>query len=156
MKQIKISYWLKGMTVVLGIMGLLAFSGLTWYAFTLKKEMPESAQWQFIFFTWYTAVLCYLILFQFWKVCTEIGKDNSFSMENARAFHIMGLCAIAEITGEAGRIIWLGVTGLAEPAKVLAVVVKMILAAMFLLLCEALSRLIQYAYDVKQENDLTI
>ncbi len=156
MKQTKISYWLKGMTVVLGIMGLLGLGGLTWYASTIKKEMPESAQWQFIFFTWYTAVLCYLVLLQFWKVCTEIGKDNSFSMENARAFHVMGLCAVAEIIGEAGRLVWLGVTGLAEPVSVLEVVVKMILAAMFLLLCEALSRLVQYAYDVKRENDLTI
>lgn len=156
MKQKKISYWLKGMTIVLGIMGLLGFAGLTWYAFSLKSATEGDPLWQFIFFSWYTAVLCYMILYQFWQVCTQIGRENSFSIENVRAFHRMGLCGAAEIAGLAARLIWRGVIHELDAVNILVLIVKVIFVMMFILLCEALSRLVQYAYDVKQENDLTI
>lgn len=156
MRQRKISYWLKGMIIVLGIMGVLLFGGLTWYAFSMRSADPGNPQWQLIFFSWYTAVLCYLVLYQFWQVCTQIGRENSFSLENVRSFHRMGLCGAAEIVGQAGCLIWRGIYHELDTFNILLIAVKIILAGMFILLCEALSRLVQYAYEMKQENDLTI
>lgn len=157
MTQKKISYWLKGMTAVLGIMGLLFFGGLTWYALETRRTAPENVQWQLIFFAWYTAVLCYLVLYQFWQVCTQIGRENSFSMENVRAFRRMGLCGVAEILGLAARLIWNAIAAHFDWRWVLAVfAAKAVLCAMFILLCFALSGLVQYAYEVKQENELMI
>jgi len=38
MKQTKISYWLKGMTILLAVMGIFFFGALTAYAFQLKAQ----------------------------------------------------------------------------------------------------------------------
>lgn len=38
MKQTKISYWLKGMTILLAVMGVFFFGALTAYAFQLKAQ----------------------------------------------------------------------------------------------------------------------
>lgn len=156
MKQTKISYWLKGLVIVLAVMGILFFGGLTCYAFHMKNEQPDNALWTFVFFAWYTAIFCYVILIEFWKVCTEIGKDNSFSLENTRAFHHMGLCGIAEAVGFAARLLWFCVCGAATFPIAVFLIAELLLSLMFLILCEALSRLVRNAYEVKRENELTI
>lgn len=96
MKQTKISYWLKGMTILLAVMGIFFFGALTAYAFRLKAQ--GNVLWGWVGFSWYIAVLCYLILFEFWRVCTQIGKDNSFSLENAKYFPYMLLCKFSDVS----------------------------------------------------------
>lgn len=154
MKQTKISYWLKGMTLLLAVMGIFFFGALTAYAFQLKAQ--GNVLWGWVGFSWYIAVLCYLILFEFWRVCTQIGKDNSFSLENAKYFHHMGLYGIGGILGFAARMIWVAAVGKADIYKIVFVIGEILIAAIFTILCECLSRLVQYAYDVKRENELTI
>ena len=156
MKQTKISYWLKGLVIVLAIMGILLFGGLTCCAFYLKNTQPDNSLWTFVFFTWYTAALCYVVLIEFWKVCTQIGKDNSFSLENTRAFHHMTICGIAAGIGFTVRLVWLFVCGAITVSGAVFIVTEIILSGIFAVLCEALSRLVQNAYEVKQENELTI
>lgn len=156
MRQTKISYWLKGLVIVLAIMGILFFGGLTYWAIYIKNGQPDNLLWTFVFFAWYTAAFCYVILIEFWKVCTEIGKDNSFSMENTRAFHHMGLCGIAEAVGFAARLLWFFVCGAATLPIAIFIIAEIILSLIFMILCEALSRLVQNAYEVKRENELTI
>ncbi|MCM1283517.1 MAG: DUF2975 domain-containing protein [Muribaculaceae bacterium] len=154
MKQTRISYWLKGIVIALGIMGIFFFGALTWYGFYLKGE--GNPLWGWVVFSWYIAALCYVILFEFWQVCTQIGRDNSFSMENARAFRRMGFCGAAAVLGFAGRLIFICVVDALDFGRVIFIVAEVMLAAIFAILCEALSRLVQYAYEVKQENELTI
>jgi hypothetical protein len=156
MKQTKISYWLKGLVIILALMGIAVFGGLTFYGFFLRNQQPDSRMWTFVFFTWYTAVLCYLILFEFWKVCTEIGRDNSFSMENSLYFHRMGLCGIAGAAGFLVRILWFSLCGLLTPPMAGFHILELLICGIFTVLCEALSQLIQNAYEVKRENELTI
>jgi hypothetical protein len=156
MKQTKISYWLKGLVIILALMGIAVFGGLTFYGFFLRNQQPDSRMWTFVFFTWYTAVLCYLILFEFWKVCTEIGRDNSFSMENSLYFHRMGLCGIAGAAGFLVRILWFALCGLLTPPMAGFHILELLICGIFMVLCEALSQLIQNAYEVKRENELTI
>lgn len=156
MKQKKISYWLKGLAIVLAVMGILLFAALTGYAFYLKSENPGNPRWGFVFFSWFTAVFCYAILIEFWKVCTEIGKDNSFSLENTAAFHHMGLCGIAVAAGFLVRMIWIFAIGQMNLLNAVFIICEIILSGVFTVLCEALSKLIQNAYEVKRENELTI
>lgn len=156
MKQKKIANWLKAITIILGIMGIVFFSGLTWMAFELRACDERNPLWMWIFFSWYIAVLCYLILFEFWRICTQIGKNNSFSKENARYFHHMGLYGIGGIIGFAGRLLWLAAIGRVDVLNVGFSIGEILLAGVFIVLCEALSRLVWYAHDMKQENDLTI
>lgn len=156
MKHKKIANWLKAITIVLGIMGIIFFSGLTWMAFELKEIGGENPLWMWIFFSWYIAVLCYLVLFEFWRICTQIGKNNSFSKENAMYFHHMGLYGIGGVIGFVGRVLWLVMIQRVDVLNMGLSIGEILLAIVFTVLCEALSRLVRYAHDMKQENDLTI
>ena len=156
MKQKKISRWLKAMILMLAVLGILFFGPLTCFAFQYKAEHPGSLFWTFIFFSWYTALLCYAVLIEFWKICTEIGRDNSFSMENATGLHRMGMCAVAAEAGFLARFLWFLLIHELRPWPVLLIVLEMLLCLIFVTLCEALSKLTQNAYEVKRENELTI
>jgi hypothetical protein len=156
MRQKKISYWLKGIDVLLGAMGLIFFGGLTFFALQLKELDAQSLFWTFIFSSWYIAVLCYGVLIEFWKVCTQIGRDNSFSVENAKSFHRMGMCGALSAVGFAVRIVYLAIGGALGLPVAVFTVAEILIALVFVVLCEALSRLIINAYEMKQENDLTI
>ena len=88
MKQSEISGWLKGITIAIGIVGVVFFFlHVPINAGGIKMEntqaailfMPGLAKSEVI------AAGCYAILYQFWTVCREIGRDNSFSKENAAA-----------------------------------------------------------------------
>ena len=135
MKQTKISYWLKAITIILGMIGVVFFGWLTYLAMQMKAE--DDLIWLGIGCSWYIALLCYLVLIEFWKVCTQIGADNSFSVENAKCFHRMA------IRGAHAEIAFLSIG-------------EILLSLVFIVLCEALSKLISYAYEVKHENELTI
>lgn len=156
MKQTKISYWLKGIVILLGLMGIAFFGGLTYYAFGLKGKETSGMFWTFIFSSWYIASLCYEVLIEFWRVCTQIGKDNSFSMENARSFHRMGICGGLAAGGFVVRLCYMALMHALTPVFTVFVAAEIMIAIIFIVLCEALSKLILNAYEMKQENDLTI
>ena len=52
--------------------------------------------------------------------------------------------------------IWVAAVGKADIYKIVFVIGEILIATIFTILCECLSRLVQYAYDVKRENELTI
>lgn len=153
MKQRQISYWLKALCILLGIMGIFFFGALTAYAGFLLTDDPANPLGYFIVFTWYTAILCYGVLFLFWKVCTQIGDDNSFSLENARAFRRMGFLGIAYMIGHIARYIWLFfLQGIQIKATILTISMLLV-ALIFVVLCECLSQLIKGAYEMKQKTN---
>lgn len=156
MKQHKIANWLKGIVISLAILISVFLIAVTIFA-VLKTEMhPIGSIIGFPFFTWYTVAVCYAILFQAWKVCIEIGKENSFSGENASAFHKMSLIGILLAIGFSTKfclILFFGNLGFVYG---LFIVFEVIVSIIFIVLCEALSKLILHAYEIRQENELTI
>ena len=155
MKQTKISYWLKTITIILGVIGIAFFGWVTYM--TLPMKAANDPAWVMVVCSWYIAVLCYLVLFEFWKVCTQIGANNSFSEENAAHFHRMGIYGGFAAAGFAIRLIWWIVAIRKAHGEIAFLSVgEILLALVFVVLCEALAKLIKYAYDVKHENDLTI
>ncbi len=156
MKQRKICKWLKLLVIFLGIMGLIFFGCLTNFAIQMKVHDTGSSIWSFIFFSWYTAGLCYAVLFQFWKVCDQIGNDNSFSLENAVSFHRMGLLGVASAIGYMLRLLYLFFIQSLNIWSAIYCIFLILLSIAFFIICEALSQLIRNAYEVKQENELTI
>lgn len=155
MKQTKISYWLKAITIILGMIGVVFFGWLTYLAMQMKAA--NDSVWLGIGCSWYIAVLCYLVLFEFWMVCTQIGADNSFSKQNARHFHRMAIYGGCAAVGYAVRLIWWFAAVRGAHAEIAFLSTgEILLSLVFIVLCEALSKLISYAYEVKHENELTI
>ena len=96
MQQKEISRWLKAITIVLALMGAVFFLYIMPVLAMSWRDADESLAYLFmpgLLYGWCIAVICYAILYQFWKVCVQIGKDNSFSKENAKCFRNISLFA---------------------------------------------------------------
>ena len=121
-----------------------------YYAGTCNLFMPG------LLYGWYIAVICYAILYQFWKVCVQIGKDNSFSKENAKCFrnisHFALLLAVVWFAG----IVFLAILAVRQPGISIFMITAVLLSVMISVLAAALSHLVLKAYELKQENELTI
>lgn len=156
MKQKKISKWLKAIAYFLVVTGTLFVIGVTIFAFINPEKHPVGSIIGFPFFTWYTIVFCYGIMFQFWKVATEIGKDNSFSPENAKSFHKMFIAGIFLAIGFIAKFCLLLFAKNLGLLYGMFIALEIIGSIVLIVLCEALSKLIQNAYEIKQENELTI
>ena len=101
-----------------------------------------------------SAIPIAIALVLFWRICTEIGRDNSFCHKNARLLSGIGFCALIDtgycavgtVTLEVmfGSPVWLLGLGV-------CIVGLGIALAAFLL-----SHLVLKAADLKSENDLTI
>lgn len=155
-KQKKIAGWLKGLCVALAIMFAVFFGAITWFIFKSGMWFSEDSHHVLAFFTWYVGIISYIVLLQFWKVCSEIEKDNSFSLENAGHFHTMAIMGGAVGGGYVVRIICelcLGITGIGPMLYAGAMIC---LSMVFVIICECLSQLINNAYEIKKENEFTI
>lgn len=157
MKRVGLVRVLKGTIIFLTAM--LAFV----YVVALPQRISSIAG-EFPEFSWMvapgivavtlSAVPVVVALTLFWRICTEIGRDNSFCRKNAGrltgigccALIDTGYCAVGTVTVEmlAGTPIWLLGLGLCTAGLAVAI-------AAFLL-----SHLVIKAADMKAENDLTI
>jgi len=158
MKQKKISYYLKGIDIVLVILVVIAAGLFTFLKFNprvwgLEMVMTGTATLPILYLLAATAIY---VLYEFWKVCTEIGKDNSFSLENAKSFNHMSLAGKTALVIFVIKIIVMIVTSKVTVIGILLTVTEIIVVEIFSILCKCLSKLIQNAYEMKNENDLTI
>ena len=159
MQKKSLSNWLKVIIIGMGMIGLL-FYGLVVPELgnDLVSHYPEynDAYYLWVVFLWLTAVPCYIVLYLAWKISANIGKDNSFSKENAVSMkHISTLVAGDSIFFFAGNIIYL-VIGFNHPSVVLAALVVVFIGVSVSVAAAVLSHLILKAAALKEENDLTI
>lgn len=154
-KQYQLSLWLKGVDLILMILVLLAFGVFTWYGQTGVGQNAENIA-AYGGFIYVSEVLTLLMLLIFWRVATEIGRDNSFSMENVKHFRHIGYCAGLASLGYLIRMIYVIMSKQFTPFRVGYCIFLMIFGFLVLSICMILSCLIQNAYEMKQENDLTI
>ena len=144
MNQKTITYWLKAVIFAIGLLGLAFFGGATAYAFLFKPDYNELLPIylrQNMVFLWRARIY---------------DKVQSFSMENVKNFKSMAVCGTLFIIEHVIQIlIWLikGETGLIQLSYDL---LKIFVFIIFIILCVAMSKLVQHAYEIKQENELTI
>lgn len=159
MKQKEIARWLKWITCSIGIAGTAVFFFLVpVIAGQMRIEYPQAAflYWPGLICNFVVAAGCYMILYQFWTVCREIGRDNSFSIENALAFK-----RISWIAAGLAAVWFVALAGLALMRFLQAGLLLFLIFAVFIsfavaICAAALSHLVWKAYELKQENELTI
>lgn len=153
--QRRLALWMKLTASVLAILIILGLIFLYYYSY--KSLGPEADDIRaFSFFPAVTGTISIFIIFIFGKVASEIGRGNSFSIENVNYFRRMaclgGILSISYIV----RLIYISVCGRATIFRTGYCIVMFILGALFLSICYILSCLIKNAYEMKLENDLTI
>jgi hypothetical protein len=159
MKQNEIAKWLKGICIAIAIMGLIFF-GLIIPKLALESKLvyPEIQflYWPGLISSWIVGVICYAILYQFWKVCVQIGKDNSFSLENSRSFVLISrLSVVISLISFCGMF-YLGANNWLNPGFMLLMIGVIFIGIIIAILAAALSHLILKAYEMKKESELTI
>ena len=94
MDQKKLAIWLKAIVVGCALCGLLLFGFiLPRYLAYAAEEVPDLPHTAWNVFMWVLAVPCYAVLIFIWQMANEIGKDNSFSLENANHLRMIALLA---------------------------------------------------------------
>lgn len=104
-------------------------------------------------------IVYYIFLILFWRVCTHIGRYNSFSPINSKLFRLMAVCGFSVSFVALAASLILAISSYEKPGNnyFLTFFVGVFFIGLFIGgLCETLSRLIQHAYNVKKENELTI
>ena len=104
-----------------------------------------------------SAVLCYLILFEFWRVTDNVGKNNTFTRDNVKYFGKMAVLVLALaiswlIFGVAWLIAGYGISLMA----VFQLGFDVIIFSGISMLCSIFSKLLEKACEIREENDLTI
>lgn len=145
--------------VAAAALGLLAaFVLLPALASAMLEEYPAYQKWY-----WPGLVYCWIVLlpgfaglWEFWKVCVQIGRDNSFSQENARSLFRICLLALTMAALLVAGVATLCLLGMGLPALLIAMLGFGAACALVALLANALSQLVRRAAAIKSENDLTI
>jgi len=159
MEQIRIANILKAVSVGAALAGAVFFC---WYVpnvvDSIAFDYPEAAwlKWPGLAGIWGIGVLCYLALWEFWRICTRIGQDNSFCQENARSMRHIGILAFLALALLMGGSVFLICIHYMSGAFALAAAFAMCIAGGIGIVCLALSVLIKNAAKLKEENDLTI
>lgn len=155
-KQLGISKKLKGICITIGIILVAIFGYVTSLHTELFYDVSRTYMWVTIVFTWVIAILCFDVLLQFWKVCSEIGKDNSFSKENVALFNHMKIDGIILSVVFTAQAVVSFITDYVMPAWYVVKVFMILMCIIFSVICSALAKLIDNAYEMKHENELTI
>ena len=141
------------------LIGLLAaFVFLPILASALLEEFPAYQKWYWpcLIYGWVVLLPGFAGLWEFWKICVEIGRDNSFSQKNARSLFRICLLALTMAALLAVGVAALCLLGMGLPALLIAMLGFAAACALVALLANALAQLVRRAAAIKSENDLTI
>ncbi len=159
MKRVGLVRVLKGTTIFLALMAAVFYILAFPEVIREMGRMEPKFEWLVtpcIIAVSLSAVPVAVALMLFWRICTEIGRDNSFSHENARHLTGIGICAMVD-TGycAVGTATVFAITG-AQPGVMLLSMAAILVGLMIAMAAFLLSHLVLKAADLKAENDLTI
>lgn len=160
MKQTEMSGYLKGITAGVGVL-LIVF--VFWFLpLVLREPLTETAgeggYWGTCGLIWLSAVPALMCLIRFWGICESIHKDQSFSMENAVRLKRMSQYMLADTVLYTGFLVWFFLAGWYQGAAwlIFPVLLAVFISVTLVVLCAALSHLVQKASEIQEEQELTI
>ena len=159
MEQKTLSRWLKVILVGVGLCGLVVYGAvLPLYGQSLVGQNPDMANryWPWLIFLWATGVPCYAALVIGWRIAVNIGKDRSFSEDNARHLKRIALLAAGDaVFFFIGNIVLL-FANMGHPGVVLGSLLVVFAGVAVSVAAAALSHLVLKAALLQEQSDLTI
>ena len=159
MEQKTLSRWLKVILVGVGLCGLVVYGAvLPLYGQSLVGQNPDMANryWPWLIFLWATGVPCYAALVIGWRIAVNIGKDRSFSEDNARHLKRIALLAAGDaVFFFIGNIVLL-FANMSHPGVVLGSLLVVFAGVAGSVAAAALSHLVLKAALLQEQSDLTI
>ncbi len=160
MKQTEMSGYLKMITIGVGVL-LAAF--VFWFLPLVLREplidtAGEGGYRGTCGLIWLSAVPALMCLVHFWGICESIRKDQSFSRENAGRLKRMSQYMLIDAVLYAGFLVWFFLAGWYQGAAwlIFPVLLAIFISVTLVVLCAALSHLVQKASEIQEEQELTI
>ncbi len=159
MTQKTLSAVLKTITVCAAVcFAVVFFVLIPMYGRAIVLEYPE---FEYCYAPWLAFLLtfslpCFAALFLGWKIAANIGRDRSFSYDNAKYLGVISVLAGADSAFFfIGNIVLLCLS-MSHPSIALLSIFATFAGTAIGAICAALSHLVRKAADIKAENDLTI
>ena len=157
MDQKGLSFMLRLLVVLVAAAGAALSAALIRYGrgLCLERSQPELFVPCLIFFL-LTLTVVYAALCLAWRIFASIGRDQSFTLDNARRLKLISWLACADALA---YLLALPILVNVTSVKPLTVLVLLLLAFAGLCMTVAsacLSHLVKKAADLKSEQDLTI
>lgn len=160
MRQKTLSNWLKFIIVGVGLCGLVVYLlvvpmlGQTVAA--AEDGLFDRLYWPWLVLIWVTALPIYAALAFGWIIAVNIGKDRSFSVENARLLKwISGLAAGDAAFFFIGNLLYLFLNW-SHPGITLLSLVVVFVGVAISVAAAALSHLVMKAALLQEQSELTI
>ena len=148
----KLCGWLRGVIIGLGIAGIFFFA---FVIPVLKYRLLTGfdGYWFWVVFALLSAIPCYLVLIDGWRIVGRIAKDNSFCIENAKALARVSLYALIDsIYVFVGSTLFLAL----GKSHIVLFFITLLIVIVGIAICvaaAALSHLVRKAALLKEEND---
>ena len=159
MGQTTLSRWLKAILLLCGLCGILVYCVvLPILARDFAVDYPEYAQarYPWLIFLWLTALPCYGVLILGWGIAGSIGRDQSFTMNNARRLRRISILAAADtLFFFLGNLVFL-LLSWSHACVVLAALLLCFVGIAICVASAALSHLVTKAAALQEQSDLTI
>lgn len=159
MQQKSLSNWLKAAIVCLALFGLLVYGiVIPSYGQSLAAQNPDYAHcfWPWMTLLILTAIPCYTALVFGWQIASDIGKDRSFSEDNARRMKWISNLAFGDVVLFVFGNTMLLFLGMSHPGVFLISLLPDMLGVAIAVCAAALSHLIYKSARMQQDADLTI
>lgn len=161
MNQLKMSKYLKTVTLVIGILFLLF---VAWFLPSVIRQLLLEDTGEFVYWSicsgiWLTSIPCFLSLWKFWGICVRIGRDESFCCANAAAlrqmsyFMLIDCILYAFILAAACIRRWYIPYGI---SLLFGIILILFICISLTIICASLSHLVYKASQLQEEQDLTI
>lgn len=159
MEQKTLARWLKLILIGVGLCGAVVYLAvLPAYGQSLVRAYPEFAGrfWPWLIFLWISGIPCYAVLVFGWKIAANIGRDRSFSYENAACLKRAAWLAAGD-----GAFFFAGNIALlfadqSHPGVVLCSLLVVFAGAAAAVVFGGLSHLVRKAAALQELNELTI
>ncbi|MCD7863881.1 MAG: DUF2975 domain-containing protein [Lachnospiraceae bacterium] len=159
MEQKTLSKWLKCIIIGTGVCGLIFFFFIVpSFGQDLLARYPEFSYcyWPWLIFLWISGIPCYTVLVLAWKIVVNIGRDRSFSSENAKLFQWISYVTAVDTAFFFGGNVVLLLLNMSHPAVTLLSLIVVFVGVAVIVASAALSHLVNKAADLQEQSDLTI
>ena len=159
MKQKSLSKWLKIIMIGLAVCGLVVYGiVLPSYGASLKAQYPEFSNrfWPWLIFLWMTGIPCYAVLVLGWRIADRVGRDRSFTEENARSLKWVAWLAAGDAAFVFAGNLLLLLLNMSHPGVLLLSLLVVFLGVAVAVAAAVLSHLVRKAAALQEQSDLTI
>ena len=158
MNQKSLSNWIKGIILSMAVVGAITYFKILPL---IVLEVLSRLQLMDYYFVWIiiislTAIPCFATLIVGWMVANNIGKDKSFSKENAVLIKIVMILALIDSIFFFVANLIMYINKCSSPMIFTVSLILVFAGISIAIIAACLSHLILNAFELKEQTDLTI